>query len=75
MLATIGFRCLAVGDSVPLHLADTKLTDSSASQIPHQDFDGTVTVIPEFKLAFAFLLLVVASLFGIRAKKYATRRV
>lgn len=75
VLATISFRCLAVGDSVPLHLADTKLIDSSAFQISHQDFDGTVTVIPEFTLTFAFLFLVVASLFGIRAKKHATRKV
>jgi len=71
VLATIRFKSLAVGDSVPLHLVDVELSDSSLSPIFHEDFDGTVTVIPEFTSMVVFLTLVIASLFGILVGKRA----
>jgi len=71
VLATIKFKSLAVGDSVPLHLVDVELSDSGFSPIFHEDFDGTVTVIPEFTSMVVFLTLVIASLFGILVGKRA----
>jgi PKD repeat protein len=45
-LATISFKSLALGISIPLHLADVFLSDSNAALISNQDFDGTVSVFP-----------------------------
>jgi hypothetical protein len=71
VLATIKFESVSVGDSVPLDLVDVELFDSSGSPIPHEVFDGTVTVIPEFTSMFVFLTLIIASLFGILVGKRA----
>jgi len=71
VLATIKFESVSVGDSIPLHLADVELFDSSGSPIPHEDLDGTVTVIPEFMPMFVFLTSIIASLFGILVGKRA----
>jgi hypothetical protein len=76
VLATIKFKSLALGDSVPLHLADVKLSDPSPSPIPHEDSDGIVTVVPEFTSTVAVLtLMTIASLFGILVGKRAMRKV
>jgi hypothetical protein len=71
VLATIKFKSVSVGDSVPLDLVDVELFDSSGSPIPHEVFDGTVTVIPEFTSMFVFLALVIASLFVVLVGKRA----
>ena len=71
VLATIKLKSLAVGESVPLHLVDVELFDSSGSPIPHENFDGIVTVIPEFTSMFVFLTLVIASLFVVLVGKRA----
>jgi len=71
VLATIKFKSVSVGDSVPLHFVDVELFDSSGSPIPHEVLDGTVIVIPEFTSMFVFLTLVIASLFGILVGKRA----
>ena len=71
VLATIKLKSLAAGDSVPLHLVDVELFDSSGSPIPHEVLDGTVSVIPEFTSMFVFLTLIIASLFGILVGKRA----
>ncbi|MGD0978763.1 MAG: PQQ-binding-like beta-propeller repeat protein, partial [Candidatus Bathyarchaeia archaeon] len=44
VLATVIFKSVAPGDSVPIHLTDVKLSDPTPSSIAHQDYDGTVTV-------------------------------
>jgi hypothetical protein len=74
VLATIKFKSVSVGDSVPLDLVDVELFDSSGSPIPHEVFDGTVIVIPEFTSMFVFLTLVIASLFGILVGKRALHK-
>jgi hypothetical protein len=74
-LATIRFKSLVAADSIPLHLADVKLSDPTASAISHQDSDGTVTVVPEFASLFAVLALIVASLLGILVGKRASGKV
>ena len=71
VLATIKFKSVSLGDSVPLHLVDVEPFDSSGSPIPHEVLDGTVTVIPEFTSMFVFLTLIIASLFGILVGKRA----
>jgi len=75
LLATIRFKSLVAADSIPLHLADVKLSDPTASAISHQDSDGTVTVVPEFASLFAVLALIVASLLGILVGKRASGKV
>lgn len=71
VLATIKFESVSLGDSVPLDVVDVELFDSGGSPIPHEVFDGTVTVIPEFTSMFVFLTLIIASLFGILVGKRA----
>jgi hypothetical protein len=71
VLATIKFKSLAVAESTPLHLADVELGDRNLSPIPHEDVDGTVTVIPEFTSLVAFSTLIIASLFGVLVRKRA----
>jgi hypothetical protein len=75
VLATIKFKSLASGNSVPLHLADVELSDPNSSPIPYQISDGVVTVVPEFTSTIAVLTLVIASLFGILFGKRAMRKV
>jgi hypothetical protein len=62
VLATIKFKSVSVGDSVPMHLADVELFDSSDSPIPHEVFDGTVTVIAEFTSMLTFTTLIIAAI-------------
>jgi hypothetical protein len=64
VLATINFKSLATANSTPLHLADVLLYDNNVSPIPHEEADGTVTIIPEFTSLVAFLTLITTSLFG-----------
>lgn len=75
VLAIIEFKSLAVANSSSLHLADVKIANSTPSLIPHEDSDGTVTVIPEFASLIAFLTLIAASLFSLLVKKEAKREV
>jgi hypothetical protein len=80
VLATIKFKSLALGDSVPLHLADVKLSepyvpDIGALPIQCDVSDGMITVIPEFTSAVAVLTLIIASLFGIFFGKRVMRKV
>jgi hypothetical protein len=70
-LATIKFRSVSVSDFVPLHLVDVNLYDPSLSPIPHENFDGTVSVIPEFTSMFVFLTLIIASVFVVLVGKRA----
>jgi hypothetical protein len=79
LLATIKFKSLALGYSVPLHLEDVKLSEPyipgvGATPIPHEDTDGVVTVVPEFTSTVAVSTLIIASLSGILFKKRATRK-
>jgi hypothetical protein len=79
VLATIEFKSLTVGASTPLHLQEVVLLDPNAYQIffyqeSARDFDGTVTVVPEFTSLFAVLTLILASLFCILVRKQATRK-
>jgi hypothetical protein len=75
VLASIEFKSLASGDSVPLHLADVELSDPNSSPIPHEDSDGIVTVVPEFTSMVAVLTLMIVSLFGVFFWKRAMRKV
>jgi len=78
VLVTLEFKSLAAADSTSLHLADVGLVglaDSSPSLIPHEDSDGTVTVVPEFTSLIAFLALIAASLSSILVKNGAKRKV
>lgn len=68
-LATIKFKSLTLANSTVLHLADAELFDPSYSPIPHENVDGTVTVIPEFTSLAAFLTLITASLLGVLVRK------
>lgn len=74
ILTTVTFKALALGDSVPLHLADVRLSVPNALPISCLDSDGTVTVIPEFTSIVEVLTLVTASLLGILIGKLATRK-
>jgi hypothetical protein len=74
LLATIEFKSLTVAASTPLHLEEVVLLDPNVSQIPHQDYDGTVTVVPEFTSLFAILTLILASLLGTLVGKQAMRK-
>lgn len=74
VLATIEFKPLTVAASTPLHLEEVVLLDPNVSQIPYQNYDGTVTVVQEFTSLFAVLTLVLASLFGILIGKKAMRK-
>jgi hypothetical protein len=62
VLATIKFKAIAVGNSVPLCLTDVELSDPQANSIPYVSFDGTVTVLPEFTWTTALLALILISL-------------
>jgi hypothetical protein len=75
VLATIEFKSLAVATSNPLNLTGVELGDNHASPIPHEDVDGTVTVIPEFTSLVAFSIVISASLFSILFGKWAMNRV
>lgn len=74
VLATIKFKSLASGNSVPLHLTDVELSDPNSSPISYESSDGAVTVVPEFTSLFAVLTLLIASLFGIFVGKRAMRK-
>jgi hypothetical protein len=74
VLATIEFKSLTVAASTPLHLEGVVLLDPNVSQISYQEYDGTVTVVPEFTSLFAVLALILASLFGILLGKQAMRK-
>ena len=74
VLATIKFKSLALGNSVPLHLADVELSDPNSSPIPCEVIDGTVTVVPEFTSTVSVLTLTIASLLGVFFGKRAMRR-
>jgi hypothetical protein len=75
VLATIEFKSLVLGDSVPLHLTDVELSDPNSSPIPCEVSDGIVTVVPEFTSTVVVLTLIIASLFGILFRKRAMRKV
>jgi hypothetical protein len=74
VLVTIEFKSLTVATLTPLHLEDVVLLDPNVSQISYQDYDGTVTVVPEFTSLFAVLTLILASLFGILVGKQAMHK-
>lgn len=75
VLLTVQFKSLSQGNSVPLYLADVKLSDPNASPISYYLSGGTVTVIPEFTSSIAVLTLIAASIFAILVGKWATRKV
>jgi hypothetical protein len=60
-IMTINFTALAIGDC-NLHLNETVLGNSSGEAIDHELLDGSVTVVPEFPLAVAMPLLLIATL-------------
>jgi len=75
VLATIKFKSLALADSAGLHLADVELRDPYLSPIPHENVDGTVTVVPEFTSLVIFLTLIAASLFVVLVRKRPMHKV
>jgi hypothetical protein len=81
VLATMKFKSLASGDSVPLHLADVQLSEpydrtiDQSPPIPCDVSDGTVTVVPEFTSTVALLSLIIVSLLGIFFGKRVMRKV
>jgi hypothetical protein len=62
LLATIRFNATAAGNSIPLYLSDIKLSDPEANLIPYVNFDGTVTVLPEFTRTTALLIMILISI-------------
>jgi hypothetical protein len=59
ILATIRFNATASGNSIALSLRDVKLSDPNSNPIPYVSFDGTVTVLPEFRGATAMVLVLI----------------
>jgi hypothetical protein len=74
VLATIEFKSLTLAASTPLQLEEVVLLDPNVSQISYQNYDGTVTVVPEFISLFSVLTLILASLFGILVGKKAMHK-
>ena len=64
LLVTLTFNVTAGGSST-LDLQEIKLSDYDVEPIPHQAFDGTVTVIPEFPASVILPLFLVATLVAI----------
>jgi len=54
VLATIKFKSLTLAASTPLQLQEVVLLDPNISQISNQNYDGTVTVVPEFTSLLEF---------------------
>jgi hypothetical protein len=76
VLVTVQFKSLALGNKVPLELADVALSDPNSKAIPYGTLsDGTITVVPEFTSLVAIVTLIVASLSAILVKKRFTARV
>jgi len=67
VLATLNFTAKVEGGPCVLDLCNTMLSNSDEKLIPHQNVDGTVTVIPEFPSMFpvllAMLVVLVVSVF------------
>lgn len=74
VLATIEFKSLTTTPSTTLNLADVNLGDPYGHPIPHEDTDGTITVIPEFTTLFTLLTLTPTSLLNILIRKRAKKQ-
>lgn len=61
VLATITFNSTSNDGPDGLHLADVRLSDPNATQIPCTIMDGEVAVVPEFPMALILPLLMISS--------------
>lgn len=75
VLITVQFKAVSKGNSVPLYLADVKLSDPNASPISYDLSGGTVTVVPEFTSLIAAVTLIAASISAILVGKRVKRKV
>jgi hypothetical protein len=69
VLATITFNSTSNYGPEGLHLADVKLSDPNATQIPCVTVDGEVTVVPEFPAALILPLTMIMTLMTIILRK------
>lgn len=68
-LATITFISTSTNGPETLHLADVKLSDPNAAQIPSATVDGEATVIPELPSALILLLLTIVASVAVALRK------
>jgi len=61
-LAIIKFKAIDLAISSPLSLTDVNLSDPNENPIPYVSFGGTVTVLPEFTVTIALLMLILISI-------------
>lgn len=69
VLATIALHSTSNNGPEGLHLADVKLSDPNATQIPCVTVDGEVTVVPEFPTALILPLSIIMTLTAISLRK------
>jgi len=62
VLAMITFNSTSLGGPSVLHLADVKLGDANATEIPCTAVDGEATVIPEFPAFLVMPLFIIVTL-------------
>ena len=74
VLATLQFKSLATVNSSSMRLADVILLDSNVTQMSAQNYDGTVTVVPEFTSFLAVLTVFSVSSVGLLIRRRAKRQ-
>ncbi|MEM3442612.1 MAG: cohesin domain-containing protein [Candidatus Bathyarchaeia archaeon] len=67
VLATITFKTTSTGNAL-IHLEDVKLSDSNANPIPYTIIDATLTVIPEYPIAYLTIAITLSAITTILLK-------